>query len=346
MKQHEREYFISRVRSGKYFIEFRNKLITILTPTIDDEYYINRAYQQAYNESVDRGIKTQDQMLLWMMQKEFWNNENEQKIDGLKKDLERLKVEIFNARNNYQLKDKIRLYLRAGEKQLQKITQKKNKFFENTCEGLASIDRLHEFFNRCSFINDEKIEFDEYFIQEISNKYFSSILTEGQSRELARTEPWKSLWVLNDSNCYTLFYNKDRELSIDQKNLLIWSRMYENVQESLSCPSDDVIEDDDMLDGWFIIQRRKREQERGEAELEESTKNSKIANSSEVFIMAKTAKDAERINKMNDLTTQMVKKERFNTIKRKGNASQLDFQDERLKLQRQSNEQFKGKFRR
>ena len=45
---------------------------------------------------------------------------------------------------------------------------------------------------------------------------------------------------------------------IDQKNILILSRMYDNVQESLDCPADDIMQDDDMLDGWFIHQKNKK----------------------------------------------------------------------------------------
>ena len=38
------------------------------------------------------------------------------------------------------------------------------------------------------------------------------------------------------------------ELTYNQKNLMIWSQMYDNIQETLDCPSKEVIEDDDILD--------------------------------------------------------------------------------------------------
>src|SRR5690606_30951918 len=146
---------------------------------------------------------------------------------------------------------------------------------------------------------------------------YSLVLSDTECRELARNEPWRSLWFLNDSKAYHIFNDNGRELTIDQKNILIWSKMYDNIQESPDCPSDDVVDDDDMLDGWFILQKRKREKDRAEAELESSTKSQKIKNASEVFVMT-SQKDADRVERMNDTTASMIKKQRLETIKKQG----------------------------
>jgi microcompartment protein CcmL/EutN len=122
--------------------------------------------------------------------------------------------------------------------------------------------------------------------------------------------------------------------------------MYDNVQESMDCPTDEVIEDDDMLDGWFIIQRKKQETERAKSELEKRTQNSKISNSDEIYVFTDSRKEAESIDNMNSINAQMIKKQREQTIESKGGAVDLDFQDQKIKLSNMSNEQFKGKFRR
>ena len=44
--------------------------------------------------------------------------------------------------------------------------------------------------------------------------------------------------------------------------------MYDNIQESMDCPTEDVINDDDMLDGWFIVQNRKREKDKKEKDVD------------------------------------------------------------------------------
>jgi len=113
----------------------------------------------------------------------------------------------------------------------------------------------------------------------------------------------------------------------------------------MECPTDEVIEDDDMLDGWFIVQRRKHESERAQSDLEKRTQNSKISSSAEIFVFTDSKKEAESINNMNSVNSQMIKKERTQTIKSKGGAVDLDFQDQQIKMSNKSNEQFKGKFR-
>ena len=61
---------------------------------------------------------TESEMEPWMSQKGFWSHEDEEKIEGLKKEVERCKIEIYNARNNEELAARIRLYIRAGERQM------------------------------------------------------------------------------------------------------------------------------------------------------------------------------------------------------------------------------------
>jgi hypothetical protein len=49
--------------------------------------------------------------------------------------------------------------------------------------------------------------------------------------------------------------------------------MYDNVYESMECPPDEVIKDDDMLDGWFIQQHKDREKKLKEKSTDEKFGN-------------------------------------------------------------------------
>ena len=143
-----------------------------------------------------------------------------------------------------------------------------------------------------------------------------------------------------------LFQNlPDREMTFDQRNICVWSRMYDNVQESHECPSEDVLNDDDLLDGWFIIQRKKQEHDKLVSEVEGMTNNEKIANSEEIFIFTNNREEAERINDANTVHGKMLKQDRMQQIKRAGSLNDHELQDKRLQLQRMSNTQFKEKFR-
>ena len=346
MKIHEREYFISRVRSGIYDIEQDGITLTIVSPTIEDEYAISLAYMKSYERALEAELMTEDEMLDWMRSRELWTEDDDTKMTTIEKDLERLKVEIFNARFQSDKREHIRRYIRAAEKALGQQLDKKNSNKQNTCEGIASLEKSLALIKRCTLVEGEPCDFEAIDINNVLYEFNNMILSEKDVRDLARNEPWRSLWLIKESYDLKLFANQDRELSIDQKNLLVWSRMYDNIQESMDCPTDDVIDDDDLLDGWFIIQRKKQEKERAESELENRVGNEKISNSQEIFIVAETQKDAESINQVNTYGSQMIKKERMAVIQKKGQAIDLDFRDQQIKMNQLSNEQYKGKFRR
>lgn len=346
MKQHEREYFIARIRLGVYNLKVDNQSIVIKTPTVEDEFFMNERFMEDYERCLMDGIKTEDEILDWMRDKELWTQADDDKESGLKKDIENMKKEVYNNRHRTNVREAARSVLRAGEKQLAKILDKKSKFYGNTCEGIANIGKVEEFFRRCTYKDNKILDLENIKIENLSSKYYSGLCDEKKIRKLARSEPWRSIWVLRDSGSYRLFNNLDRQLSPDQKNILIWSRMYDNVHESPDCPSDEVLEDDDMLDGWFAIQADKKRDSVMESELDSKLSNQKIANSPEVFLMADNMEDANRINNMNSNHAKMVKKQRFHQIKNQNGVDAGQFADERMDMNRKSNQQFKDKFRR
>jgi hypothetical protein len=352
MKQHEREYFTARVRSGVIKIQFKDFDIKVEPISIGQNLDVQEHFLKAYREAEEEGFLTSEDLLESLKKRGIWTEEDEEREKGLEKDIERLQIELFQNKNKSDMVKKIRLYLKAGKKQYEEILSKKGTFFENSCEGIAQHKKLEKILLLSCFKQQADgsyvlYDFEETPVDVVMRLYGAQVASEESIRDIARSEPWRSTWILKDSDCYNLFYSmKDKELTTDQRNLIIWSKMYDNVQESPDCPSDDVLEDDDMLDGWFALQRKKREQERATSDVEQSTRNSKISNSDEIFVMAHSKEDAEKINESNTFHAQKVKQQRAGVIKQKGSAVDLDFQDQQLKMRQQTNEAYKGKFRR
>ena len=345
MTPYEREYFISRIRSGFYLVKLEQLDVKILTPTPEDEFYANQVFMDSFDKCRQDDLMTEVEMVDWLVEKGLWSEEKDRKIEDIEKEIEKLKIEIFNSRSNVKLREQIRLYIRAAEKASIKLRSEKSEYFVNTCEGISLQEKSFETFKRCSFVGGEQLNFEKVDMHDLFHKYNSIVLADKQTRELARNEPWRSLYILKDE--LELFANeKGRQLSLDQKGLLVWSRMYANVQESMECPTEDVINDDDMLDGWFIIQRKKSESERAKSELEERTQNDKIMNSDEVYVFTDSKKEADAIEGMNSVNSSMIKKERLQTIKGKGSAQDQDFRDQKIRISNMQHQQFKENFRR
>lgn len=343
MKHHEREFFVSMIRSGKVFITHKNIDLEIYPLTLDQSFKSCQIYQKAYDKAFSEEIMTEEDMDQWMMENELWTLHDNKKEEGLKKDIERLKVEIYNARDNTMLANNLRKYIRAGESQLTAHLNKKYIYHQNTCEGIASAERLAWIIKNTTYFNGKLYNFEEVSLQYVVDEWQSHFLSESKSRELARNDPWKSLWITRESSGYKLFANPpNTELTYNQKNILIWSQMYDNIQESMECPNKEVIDDDDMLDGWFIIQHQKREKDRIEKEFESNTKNEKIKNASEVFVVS-TKEKVEKINTMNDMNAQIIKQQRKIALDHYGALDEQNLPDQRRNIQMMANNQFKGK---
>lgn len=338
MKLYEREYFVSRIRSGVYLVPLDNVIVKVVSPTIEDECYANQLYVKAYEEALYDDIMTEEHIIAWAIEKGLWSDEQEEKISLLNKDIEKLKVEIFNNRSKSMMREKIRVYIRATEKALKEVSGERNSWFSKTCEGIAAEEKNLALFSRCCYIGTERVDFEYMDLNTMYYEYSKMMLNEAQLREIARNEPWRLNWTLKDQQA--IFANEPgRQLTNDQKGLLIWSKMYDNIQESMDCPTEDVINDDDMLDGWFIKQKKKQDAEKAKSELEARTQNEKIANADEVMVIADSSKEADRIHSMNSFGADRIRKERLAQVRAKGGVkSDLEFRDVQLDVRQQVKE--------
>ena len=347
MLQHEREYFVSRLRTGIYFLDYEKFKLKVLSPTAEDEFFINHAYKEAYDEAFMQDVMTHEDMLFWMYEKEFWTEEDDKKLEDLESNVEKLKVQMFENRYKQQVRETARLYLRATERAIIDQKNKKDAMFENTCEGVAFTKKCLEQIKRCTFLGNEPCDFSAIDGTKVWTALSRSFLSEQDVRELSRTEPFRTVWLMNQDTGQKLFYNcPEREITFDQRNISIWSRMYDNVQESQECPGEDVLKDDDLLDGWFIIQRKKQEKQRLVSEVEDMTSNSKISNSQEIFVFTDSKEEAKKIDAANTFHSKKVKENRMQQIKEAGSLQDHELMDKKLEIQRMSNEQYKQKFRR
>jgi muconolactone delta-isomerase len=344
MKQHEREFFVYNIRSGTVYLD---NDIEIRPATIRDKLLAAEHYADVYNEAIKDGMMTEDELTDWMISSELWTNEQEQSLKQATKDVEKLKKEIFKNYLNDEMVHKIRLYLRAAEAFRDKQLAYKSEYQQKTVEGVAATEELIFLLSRVTYRNGERYDFSDIDVTDVLYSYYQTIVSESIIRDLARNAPWKTLWSIKDNTNIRLFDNKDNEeLTPNQQALIIWSQTYDNIQESMDCPTAEVINDDDMLDGWFILQAEKRDKQKSEKDFDDKVKSNKIKNSSEVFVMAKSKKEKDRVDNMNDAHGAAVKQQRYNLIKRKGTVGQSEFADEKLRLRAMATNQFKDSIRR
>jgi hypothetical protein len=88
--------------------------------------------------------------------------------------------------------------------------------------------------------------------------------------------------------------------------------MYDSVHEHPEKPNDSVIDDDDMLDGWMISQRRAIEK----SKLQESMlkTNSKLGKAQEVFIFTDNQEGIKEVMSMNSDEANLAIAQRSNIL--------------------------------
>ena len=344
MEQYKRDFFISRIRAGYVPVKVGDKRFVIHQPNLDIALLSQEKYVEAYEKAQDYGLLADDELLEFLISQGIWSEEDEKNYTTVVPGhIEYFKIELFNAAGKSNTRKQIRKYLKTAKKEYERLGSIRHFYDYITIDGYANYVRSLYSISLCTTIDGEKVDWDKYNLNSVMNAYHRALLTSENIRELARTSPWSGLWSVLKANGQIFDSEK---LTIEQQSLISWSVMYSKIYESPDCPSDDVIDDDDMLDGWLLVQKRKREAEKQRQEIEGRVSD-KMKNADELYMVAETVSDAQKIDMMNPEHIKRVKKQRLKQIKEQGKVKEQEFKDVQLKrsmqMQQAFNQQVKGR---
>ena len=115
--------------------------------------------------------------------------------------------------------------------------------------------------------------------------------------------------------------------------------MYDSIHESMESPSDDIIEDDYAIDGWFTVQRRKRDDGRKESEA------NNLPESAEVFVPVSNKKEVRRVHDMNTQQGKHVIKSRMKDLEEQGSLEEGQFSHVKQDLAMKANKQMFDRYK-
>jgi len=365
MTPERKEHLVNRILSGhirctNYLAHSKDTYI-IYSAKPSLKYEASEIYNEALNRASYYEIMDDDKLETYLIRNKLWTPEKEARLEELPKEIEDVKVNLFNSLNNAQARLKLREELNTKRQAVEELFVEKHSFDYLTCSGFAAYVKSKFILANTVYKNGGLFFFE-------SDGVFDSLLgmigkeriLESEYRELSRTDPWRSYWNLGKTQ--KLFGFSVSEYSDEQRNLCSWSRMYDNIYESSECPHETIIDDDDMLDGWMISQRRKREKDQAQKEGNELVgNNSKIQNAREVYVVCRNEKDiwgndltndtrpaiekAKKVDSLNDAYGQMIKKQRLQLLKEKGEVKETDMPDVRLELMTEMNRMFSERVR-
>lgn len=319
MQPFEREFLISRIAAGYY----RHKGLKILSPNKDLLYEGCELYSEIYQKAKENGVLTDSQVLDFLIEQGLWDETETKRLEvDIPKYIENCKVELYQATLDKERREMAREYIKTAKKELVRIFGIRHSWDHLTCHGVASFAKWQFIIEKCTQKDGKQYDFSEIDQAKILEVINNSQISESEFRELVRNEPWNSIWTAK--KFVPLFDRPAIELTEDQKRLISLSCLYDNVYSHQDCPSEEVIEDDDMLDGWLILKKRESQKDKAKNEILE--KAGKNANAEEVFIVT-DSENAGKVYDINDQYTSNIIKSRLHMVGEKGEVNYKDFLD-------------------
>ena len=331
MDYHYKSYLIERILYGKVVLKLGDNSIYISPPSLEDKLSAEEIYQEKLQEARWDGMLDSDDLLYYLVYKKLWSTEEETKLTQIDKDMDEIKYKMFSLKFKSEERKNGRKYLDIARKEKERLVSKKHQYDHATCEGYAQGCKFRYLLEKC-------VDGD-YPIDKIITLYYKAKLTDITYRELARTEPWRSYWSTSKND---VFGKPSAFLTEEQRSLIVWSQMYDSIYKSPECPHETVIEDDDLLDGWLIHQRKERDKDALKSDADSITGNQKIKNAQEVFVMTTGSKeDITKVESLNDPMAKIKKMQRQAYLQKYGEVKESDMPDTKQNLLMQYNRMLK-----
>ena len=344
MEQYFKEFYISRIITGSFRCKINEKYYIIKQPDRNIRHIAQQIFIDALKDAELDNLYNNKELHDFLLDNELWSDKKEQNLKQIQEDLDELKVQLYQSAFKSEERKKIRKMINVAKIEITSLYQQKTAYDHLSCEGFASTMKMRYLVGK-SLMHENNTpvwEEDDFWkntdpiLEEATSVYIENKISDKDFRELARTDPWRSIWSSRKSEG-SLFGVPAVDLTEEQKNLIIWSSLYDNIHEHPNCPSDEVINDDDMIDGWLILQRRERQKNKAKVDIEDFVSNDRIKNSGEIFVIAQTQEDAKRVDSLNDDTARAIKKQRIELIKQKGTVNEVDMPDTKMQIQMQAN---------
>jgi hypothetical protein len=312
------ENLIYRIINGNYTINVENCTYKVLLPNIHIKHnahsiYLKTIDEHKYDTSSWITSKNIDNLLKIY---NIWNTDKEEKFEALLKDLDQYKINLFRNYINLSIRTSIKTTIDIINQNIDELYTQKHCFDYLTLEYYAQniknqyliANMIYSVDNEKIFIYDNFENIDSMFLEKILIEIQKNSINSSTIKKIARHELWRSFWNVSKEN---IFEGKIKDWTDEQRSLINFTNVLDSVREHMEAPSEEIIKDDDALDGWILHQNQKNEQQKTKQLLDQKFNLSK-KNAGEVFVISQDKNERKAINDLNDVQT---KKDIKNMIK-------------------------------
>ena len=341
------EKLLYRILLGYYYIYVDNTKYKIVYPNAHIKYQAEYLYDTIIEDNkYDKTWLTQKEIDLYLAVNKIWLPADNDKITTLNEIIENTKIELYINFVNENKRKSIKKQIHQLNSDLELLYQKKNSLnYLSIIEQAITIKNEFLIMNSIYDDNDNLIFTNPYqdsynhqdlqiFIKEIIN----SSININDLRLLARSDLWKS--YISSMNLEKKFL----EINDDYRHLINIHRMYENAKQHPEAPSEQIIDDDDALDGWFIYQNRKIEKEKKKNNILDKV-GGNVKNAGEIFYISHDPNERKEILSLNSVQDKKNLEEMIKIHQEGKEVQWKDLSFVKQNIQRQAMEKVNDKFK-
>ena len=333
---------INRLLSGVVIFKLKGDYIYVRPAKVEDKAFADVYAQEIYEDALLDGIFTIKDTEEFLIEKDWWSEEDDKKLEDLNKNLEQMKVDYYVNFFKDEAGEYIKKSIGRQNKKISDLLDKKHIFFDKTCEYVRDFAKTSIILARSSFFESGDLAVEKIDAHKLINAILKEGLSDKEIRGVAKKSEWRVVWSSKDA--ISLFGAKGCDLTNEQISLIGWSRFYDGVYESMDKPNDEIIKDDLALDGWSISQDRKRKEEEKKQQGEKLA--SKAQSAGEVFVPVKNQKEQDQVLSLNDQYGKQVLASKRKQFEEGGVFNETDLKHVKKEIQMESLRQSKESRRR
>lgn len=335
------ENLLYRIINGYYTISIDKNIYKIVCPNIGIKQQAQNIYLQIIDEykyDTDSWISNQQiQHLLSVYN--VWNKDLENKLNSLGKDLEKLKIELYKNFNNSDIKNQIKELIKGINNNINDLYNKKHYFDYLTLEYYAQniknqyliTNMVYDTMDQKIFSEDNFENTDYLFLEKILYEIHKYTLDSITIKQIVRSDIWKSYWNVSKEK---IFPGTVKDWTDEQRSLINFSKVLDSIREHMEAPTEEIMLDDDALDGWILYQNHKSETERKKKQISDKFGLDK-KKAGEVFLLTNNAEERQEIYGLNDTQTNRDIKEMIDVTKKEGKVNWTDLPHVKREIKQQ-----------
>lgn len=289
MRDNRIDSLVYRLISGQAIYLYKGIEIAFSPPGLK-AYNTGELYWRSFVDEVKFNCwPTMDQSENVAIELGLWSEKEASKLVELEKKIENTKEAMYqNAVSgvDYTVLSKV---LDKMKLEFESLLSKKHSCDYITVEGYADSIK-NEIILKNSITVSQPLNWTQF--RQVLSIVKNDEITELEYRQVVRHKTWLSYWATGKEK---IFSNNLSDLNHEQRTICNFTRLYDNTYNSPECPSEEILDNPDLFDGWLIARKKTGDTKRNKAVIDK-TVGSKAAH---VFVVANDKLTPQMINNMN-----------------------------------------------